>query len=276
MNINLIDVDFDIPIYRYMRWEHLIGFYEDPSHGWVLINPQQWQDKYEHFIFKCEKFYNPRLNEYVGLGELAKQYFGQCWTLNEESSLQWQVNKPHSNNAEDNGPEQNGGEIWVKVRSTPRKLLEGMFYSSNNLVDNKYNILTYFIGKVKYLNDELIRNFEITDSEEIIDPKGMQQVLFLLLKRKQYQLENEVRLIMQVDSDFKTDRNTPFLVRRPIDKWYELIDEIVIDPWATETQVGDVKKYLDNLSIKECKRPISTWKSHLNDSPRNLVPSISI
>ncbi len=138
------------------------------------------------------------------------------------------------------------------------------------------NLITYFIGKVQYLDDEFIRNFEITDSRQISDRNGLWQVLFLLMKRKPYQLENEVRLIMQVDCNFIPDINTPFLVRRPIDKWYELIDEIVIDPWATETQVEEVKQYLENLSIQERKTPITSWKSHLNESPHYLIPTISI
>ncbi len=151
-----------------------------------------------------------------------------------------------------------------------------MFYSSNNIVKNNMNLITYFIGKVQYLDDEFIRNFEITDSRQISDRNGLWQVLFLLMKRKPYQLENEVRLIMQVDCNFIPDINTPFLVRRPIDKWYELIDEIVIDPWATETQVEEVKQYLENLSIQERKTPITSWKSHLNESPHYLIPTISI
>lgn len=121
LDINVINVDLDEPIYRYMTWQHLKDFYEEPTHGWVLINPQKWQDKYEHFIFKCEQFFNPRINAFVRLDHLASQYYAQCWTLNEESSLQWQVNKPHSNNADDNNIENNGGEIWVKALVSLKK-----------------------------------------------------------------------------------------------------------------------------------------------------------
>jgi hypothetical protein len=67
-----------------------------------------------------------------------------------------------------------------------------MFYSSNNLVSDSLNILTYFIGKVEYLDNESIENFTITNPEQLIDPNGLQQVLFLLLKRMPYQQEQEV------------------------------------------------------------------------------------
>ena len=272
ININLINIHPDIPIYRYMKWEHLKNFYTD--HKWVLANPRTWQDKYEHFIFKCEKFYNPKIGATIELGNLEAQYFAQCWTLTEENSMQWQVNKPHSNSSIDNTPQSNGGEIWVKIKSTPKKLLYEMFYSNNNLVNNGLNVLTYFIGRVKYLEEDYIRNFQITDPKEIFDNKGLQQVIFLLMKRKPYECENEVRLIMQTDSDFL--RNNPgTLVKRPIDNWYELIDEIVIDPWATDTQVQEVSSFMENLACQNNKPVIPVSKSHLNDTPRYLIPTIA-
>ena len=132
LNINLIDIDLDTPIYIYMKWEYLKEFYDDPNHRWVLVNPSRWQDKFEHFIFKCEKIFNTKLGKEISLESIASQYYAQCWTLTEECSMQWQVNKPHSNNAADNTPTQDGGEIWVKIRTTPSKLLGGMFNSTNN------------------------------------------------------------------------------------------------------------------------------------------------
>lgn len=273
ISINLINIDPDIPIYRYMKWEYLKQFYND--HKWVLSNPSNWQDKYEHFIFKCDRFYNPLLDAEVGLGYIAAQYFAQCWTLTKENSMQWQVNKPHSNNSNDNNPQNDGGDIWVKIKSTPKKLLYEMFYSNNNLVSNSLNTITYFIGKVEYLEEDFIRNYQITDPNEIIDNTGLQQVLFLLMKRKPYESENEVRLIMQTDSEFL--RNNPgTLVKRPIDDWYGLIDEIVIDPWSTDAQIQEVKMFMENLGAQNNKPVIPVSKSHLNDIPRYLVPTIAI
>lgn len=149
-----------------------------------------------------------------------------------------------------------------------------MLYSSNNLVEDSFNILTYFLGKVKYVDDDFIRNYKITTPEEIIDTNGLQQVLFLLWKRKPYQCENEVRLIMQVDSMFKSEHPSK-LIGREIDNWYELIDEIVIDPWVTDMQVNEVKDFINVMAANENKPPISVWKSHLNDVPRYLIPSIA-
>lgn len=273
LNLNIINIDFDTPIYRYMKWDYLETFYKDPEHGWVLVNPSLWQDKFEHFIFKCNKFYNPKFGGFINLDYVADQYYAQCWTLTEENSMQWQINKPHSNNAEDNNPDQDGGEIWVKIRTTPRKLLEGMFYSANNLVPDSFNSLTYFIGKVQYVDEDYIRNYRITNREEIMDPNGLLQVLFLLMKRKPYRCENEIRLIMQVDSDFRKNNNSP-LVKRHIDDWYELIDEIVIDPWATDAQVQKVTDFMQKLSCQEKKPMLSVWKSHLNDKPQYVPPVI--
>lgn len=96
-------------------------------------------------------------------------------------------------------------------------------------MSDSLNILTYFIGKVEYLDNESIENFTITNPEQLIDPNGLQQVLFLLLKRMPYQQEQEVRLIMQVDGDFFS-RHQGDIIGRVVDNWYDLIDEIVLDP----------------------------------------------
>ena len=275
MWVNSINVDLDIPIYRYMKWEYLRQFYSNPQHEWILVRPCLWQDKFEHFIFKCEKVHSTKMDIDIEISNLADQYYAQCWTIVEESSMQWQVNKPHSNSRNDNDGDEDNGEIWVKVRTTPKKLLEAMFYSSNNLVSNSLNIITYFIGKVEYLNSESIENFTITHPNQLTDPNGLQQILFLLQKRISYQQEQEVRLIMQVDSEF-CSRHQDNIIGRVIDNWYDLIDEIVLDPWVTRSQEEEVKSFLLELAQQQDRTPIDCWKSHLNDCPHYLVPTLDI
>ena len=275
MWINSINVDLDIPIYRYMKWKYLQQFYSNSNHEWILARPCLWQDKFEHFIFKCEKFHSKKMDMDIDISNLADQYYAQCWTIVEESSMQWQVNKPHSNNRNDNVGDDENGEICVKVRTTPRKLLGAMFYSSDNLVENSRNIITYFIGKVEYLDSADIENFMITDSNQLMDQTGLLQVLFLLQKRMPYQQEQEVRLIMQVDSEF-CSRHQGDIIGRVIDNWYDLIDEIVLDPWVTQEQETEVKSYLSQLAQQQNRTPINCWKSHLNDHPQYLIPTLDI
>ena len=275
MWVNSINIDLDIPIYRYMKWEYLQQFYSRPIHEWILVRPCLWQDKFEQFIFKCDRVHSRQMNMDIGISNLADQYYAQCWTIIEESSLQWQVNKQHSNSCHDNISDDDNGEIWVKVRSTPRKLLGAMFYSSDNLVENTLNIMTYFIGKVEYLDSKTIENFMITDPNQLMDQSGIQQVLFLLQKRMPYQQEQEVRLIMQVDSGF-CSRHQSDIIGRKIDNWYDLIDEIVLDPWVTQDQEKEVKSYLSQLARQQNRTPICCWKSHLNDHPQYLVPILDI
>lgn len=273
--VNSINIDIDTPIYRYMKWKYLQQFYSDPRHEWILVRPCLWQDKFEQFIFKCDRVHSMQMNMDIGISNLADQYYAQCWTITEESSLQWQVNKQHSNSCHDNINDDDNGEIWIKMRSTPRKLLKAMFYSSDNLVENTFNIMTYFIGKVEYLNSEDIEKFTITDPNQLIDQNGLQQVLFLLQKRMPYQQEQEVRLIMQVDSGF-CSRYHDNKIGRKIDNWYDLIDEIVLDPWVTQNQESRVKSYLSQLAQQQNRKPIYCWKSHLNDSPHYLIPTLNI
>ena len=60
MIVNSINIDLNIPIYRYMKWEYLKNFYSDNQHKWILVRPCMWQDKFEHFIFKGKMFYSKK------------------------------------------------------------------------------------------------------------------------------------------------------------------------------------------------------------------------
>ena len=105
--------------------------------------------------------------------------------------------------------------------------------------------------------------------------EDLQQVLFLLQKRMPYQQEQEVRLIMQVDSEF-CSRHQDNIIGRKIDNWYDLIDEIVLDPWVTRNQERAVKSFLSQLAHQQNQKTICCWKSHLNDYPQYLVPTLNI
>lgn len=43
MWVNSINVDLDIPIYRYMKWEYLQKFYFSTRYEWILAHPCLWQ-----------------------------------------------------------------------------------------------------------------------------------------------------------------------------------------------------------------------------------------
>lgn len=75
-----------------MKWEYLQQFYSEPMHEWILVRPCLWQDKFEQFIFKCDRVHSIKSDMDIEISNLADQYYAQCWTIIEESSLQWQVN----------------------------------------------------------------------------------------------------------------------------------------------------------------------------------------
>ena len=58
--------------------------------------------------------------------------------------------------------------------------------------------------------------------------------------------------------------------------WYDLIDEIVLDPWVTRNQERAVKSFLSQLAHQQNQKTICCWKSHLNDYPQYLVPTLNI
>lgn len=80
---------------------------------------------------------------------------------------------------------------------------------------------------------------------------------------------------MQVDSKFCSIHQGN-IIGREIDNWYDLIDEIVLDPWVSQSQEKEVKSYMLELAQQQGRTPIDCWKSHLNNRPQYLVPNVDI
>lgn len=72
--VNSINIDIDTPIYRYMKWEYLQQFYSEPMHEWILVRPCLWQDKFEQFIFKCDRVHSIKSDMDIEISNLADQY----------------------------------------------------------------------------------------------------------------------------------------------------------------------------------------------------------
>ncbi|MGE5944396.1 MAG: DUF2971 domain-containing protein, partial [Flavobacteriales bacterium] len=196
--INLKPNEIDKPIYRILNFEHLVEMFESKRN--TLLNPAKWKDKHENL------FLNSTI-EISGLqlkSELGKSMFCQCWSFTRESETMWRAYSPLKNS--------------VKISSTPRKLLFGLFQ-----VDE--NIHKVFVGKVKYLTSpKLEKLFKENAKDWIFEKGGLGKSKTLLYKRYPFKNENEVRLI------YNTFINAEKLVLKYDFDPHHLVDKIVFDP----------------------------------------------
>jgi hypothetical protein len=160
-------------IYRVISIKRFFELIEDEI--LVLIKPYKWNDPFEDLLSKTVTINSK--GEHIGFN-ITKDYYGQCWTLREECDGIWR------NYASlDNG---------VRIETTVKQLLTLLFE-----YEKKWQNISCFIGKVEYLSESEILSF-LQDSNFIhwvTDTTGKNPAKTLLIKRKEFQYEKEVRLL---------------------------------------------------------------------------------
>lgn len=181
-----------------MTFEHLVDMLESKRN--TLLNPSKWKDKHENLFLNS-------IIEISGLqlkSELRRSMFCQCWSFTKESDTMWQAYSPNNNS--------------VKISSTPRKLLSGLF-------ELDPNIHKVFVGKVKYLtSSKLEKLFQEKAKDWVFEQGGLGKSKTLLYKRYPFKSENEVRLIYNTFTNFQQQ-----ILKYDFDP-YQLITDIVFDP----------------------------------------------
>jgi len=143
---------------------------------------------------------------------IREHFYGQCWTFNaDETDALWRI--------------YSHGKDGFRVRTTIRKLFD-QFYNA----DFNFAMLTFFIGRIQYWTEaEIKQYFEDPDNlgGAITDTSGKGNVGTLLIKRPEFQHENELRLIAQTHESWYDTSNK--LYSFPVDVNLT-IEDILADP----------------------------------------------
>lgn len=210
-----------------MKEEHVIGLFSERRN--VLSQVHNWKDKFENFqmslggILEGEQFEYGFKNDFVG----------QCWTRHALSEAMWGI---YANDA---------SKRYLRIRSTPRKLLTALAKSHPVMPQD-----TCFLGKVSYKTEKQIKEFLGDGGHLSISCSELAQSL--LIKRRAFRHENEVRLLYFGNA---TDCDDNGLYRYEVDP-HDMVTQIMADPnrdlaiWkkdririAKETSfVGEIKR----------------------------------
>jgi Protein of unknown function (DUF2971) len=242
-NNGLAIEDWDAPIYRTYSLEYALGLFKRRTNG--LVHPSRWDDPFENFFLK-----NGAVDEagnLVMLDDVHKDFYGQCWTLQEESDALWRIYSPTK-----------GG---VCIATTIRKLF-GSFYDPNDPNASQ----KYFIGRVNYVTreglDDFIDNTSFEDSSMGAQARTLAETL--LIKRKAFEHEKEIRLLF---NDYNQDTGKDRLaVFRLLDQPNSVFDKVLLDPRLTQI-VADAHEA--GLKQVGCLLPIS--RATLYDSPSKPI-----
>ncbi len=187
-------------IYRIFSNKYFFELFENRQNALVL--PRKWDDPFENVLLRC-KARSVSDDEEVTFG-FRDRVYGQCWTLESVSDAMWQIYSRKRNG--------------IRVRTTVGKLIESI-----RAVHGEGANLSCFIGRVSYVTDEKLRELGKTLFKECVHSRKVAQSL--LIKRKAYRYENEVRLIYFDHAHHQSIRE---VYRYSFDPLY-MIDQVMVD-----------------------------------------------
>ncbi len=216
---NLIRIeDQDVPVYRIFSKYRFFELIETKE--LVLVRPSRWDDPFENFILKC--VVEDQDGTKIGLSEIEKRWYGQCWSFRSESDAMWRIYSPNKDG--------------IRVKTTIKKLATILWEDESSL-----SPLSYFIGKVQYLPREDIEKFIQNTSFESLTVGGQNDRFAetLLTKRTEFDHEYELRILAFNAENNPRAQGETFII--PINP-NELIDEVCIDPRISDNEVEKIKE----------------------------------
>src|SRR5579864_1615343 len=239
------DITEDTRIYRVFSGERLLEMFRDNNLS--LVVPAKWDDPFENFLAKCRAEYGAYNN--VDISRLFRNFYGQCWTLNNETDAMWRIYSLHKDGA--------------RVSTTVGRLLRSILVESD-----PYLSMAYYIGSVGYRTEEQIRDtFENQENATAVafDQTGRNQARMLFLKREEFRHEREVRLLYRW-WEHDTGEQRLEEVRQVAIEPSALFDDVLFDPRLDETTLPTRTSELRTLG----------FANHIGQSTLYKVPNLRI
>lgn len=166
--INLSEDQLDKPIYRIFPVGRFLQVLT--SKKLTLVKPKKWDDPFENLMLSS-KFKIGGSHSEISARDSV---YGQCWTLHRETDAMWRI---YSANKD-----------AVRLRSTPRKLLEALMSSNPEFAEIKC-----FVGGVQYVSKAKLK--DAFSKINVFNTNGSGIAESLLIKRTEFSHEKEVRLV---------------------------------------------------------------------------------
>ena len=240
-------IDKQTYVYKFIKLKHLEPLIKNQKLRIDRIS--NWDDPYENFFLKSNfytyaDFYKKVVKVYTE--SIINHTYGQSWTLIEESDAMWRI---YSN-------KENIEETAIRIKIKADNLF-GIVYTEDNCM------ATTSMHIVKYKTDDEITKWFSSFKEDINNnfPKYAEESLHI--KRKAFEHEQEVRIIISTDSQSKESEFLEFNIPN-----LDIIEEFILDPRLKEENVEEITQQLCKLGVDRNK----IKKSKLYDfTPINLT-----
>jgi hypothetical protein len=205
LNSNAINLELNQKIYRIFDYNYFLSDLKEKH--LTLVKPNCWQDPFENLIMNSTGILKD--GREVSFEPIREHYYAQCWSLNKECDGLWRNYKGQN-------------EFAIKVKTNINKLFNSIYN-----IHNKFHYLSYFIGKVEYFSDVKLKKYIENKFDVLGANSGIEFAETLLIKRKSFNYEKEVRLII------RSEKSTNNLLQVDCDL-NDFIEEIIFDPWVKE------------------------------------------
>jgi len=263
--INIKDEDNFIKekpvLYKYLPLENALRNLKSKS-IW-LANPKKWEDPFEYRFLNAEYTDKKGLKSYFPYKERT---FATCLTREPSSEAQWNAYSKDS--------------LAIRFSIDTKILLEQL---SNYAINNKLHVV---LGNVEYHKrkditvDSLERLMFNEEKDGTKINKNLKDIDFcarlVLLKRRDFSYEKEVRIIVFKDKSIKADG---ILFNYECDN-KTLIKQLMISPKVNDSTFDMLKKYLADefdmppIIYKSGKKQSRIIRSRLYDKEDNVKISI--
>lgn len=225
----------DIPIYRVMSYQRLMDCISDNYID--FRNPRKWKDPCESLYLNAQfKMYNEDTDKYdlATFSDNFNIYYGSCWSAGEESYEKWAI--------------YSGKEQTLQINVNLSKLIDAL------------KIPELYVGRVGYLDYEALKK-QLSNENPVknIDCHNKDIIKLFFYKRKEYEFEKEIRIIVQ-----EYNKKNKKSISKKI-AWKNIIDEVIISPYVKEDRYNQMKNELSKKGIVNCK------KSNLMEVPQIVI-----
>ena len=198
----------NISIFRFISFESLI---EILSSGFLSISQTKyWDDSYENHYCKIKVKMG---NIYINMLDLEDTFYGQCWTLLNESDALWRIYSYDKKS--------------IRISTTVKKLFDSIINSESF---DETRCMGIAVGKVRYINEKTFREFyNKFDKHTLIMNFSKLAMESMFLKRKEFNHEKEIRLIYRQSIAEHANTLDSKIIKVKINP-AKLIDSITLDP----------------------------------------------
>ncbi len=227
-------------IYRIELLDRFYGMLDKKE--MTFVNPDKWEDPLENLIFNAKVIKNGKAYK----NPVKEKIFSQCWSYEGDSYGIWKI---YTTKPNDEGIVKRHMGVRITTKLDKLKHLaeinQGQYY---------YGLVDYLW---KYQLDKLPKEERIKKALKITKP-SKEHLETLLIKRKSYAYEREVRLFAIPDQSL-VDEKLNFLCRLKFEP-NEFITSLRFDPGMEYNEFKEHKdKLIENYGFKPSQISQSTY-----------------